>query len=448
MNANVKEVNFDGLIGPTHNYGGLAKGNLASQNNAQMISKPKQAALQGLEKMRKLIRLGYTQGFIPPQLRPDVSVLQALGFRGDAKNALAQAASEKPELLPMVYSASSMWAANAATVTPSLDSEDGKLHFTPANLLTTAHRTIEHRQTYHHLRCIFNDESHFSVHQALPTINRFADEGAANHTRLSDGYDDAGIGLFVYGRDHQTDLTRLKYPARQTLEACEAIARQHSLRSGKAVYLQQSDAAINAGAFHNDVVAVGNGPVLFFHEQAYVPESQKIAFEAINEHIGSFKPICVPASAVPIEDAITSYLFNSQLLASPDGDMNKMRLIAPMECQTTPSVATYLKALTDDSTQPIRDVVYVDVRESMSNGGGPACLRLRVLMNDAEINAVNPAFLLDEAKIDALQQWVSKHYRDELAPRDLLDENLMEESIQALKALESLLGVSDLYPEL
>ena len=150
-----REVNFDGLIGPTHNYGGLAVGNLASNRNAKAVSYPRRAALQGLEKMRTLMNMGYLQGFIPPQLRPDISALKRLGFRGPEMDVIRQVAETAPELLPMVYSASSMWAANAATVTPSADSADGRVHLTPANLITTAHRTIESRQTWHHLKLIF-----------------------------------------------------------------------------------------------------------------------------------------------------------------------------------------------------------------------------------------------------------------------------------------------------
>ncbi|MGA8031441.1 MAG: N-succinylarginine dihydrolase, partial [Casimicrobiaceae bacterium] len=44
-------MNFDGIPGPTHNYSGLAQGNLAAERNAQQVSNPREAALQGLEKM-------------------------------------------------------------------------------------------------------------------------------------------------------------------------------------------------------------------------------------------------------------------------------------------------------------------------------------------------------------------------------------------------------------
>ncbi|WP_221800754.1 N-succinylarginine dihydrolase [Oceanobacter mangrovi] len=449
-NTTAREVNFDGLIGPTHHYGGLASGNLASSRNAMRSSNPREAALQGLEKMRTLLRLGYTQGFLPPQQRPDLTVLQQLGFRGPDEHIINSTAAQAPELLSMVYSASSMWAANAATVTPSSDSHDGKVHFTPANLLTTAHRAIEHPHTERILRTVFSAShhpgDHFSVHSAVPSIQRFGDEGAANHTRLCHAYGEAGVGLFVYGRNEQTDPANLTFPARQTLAASAAVARQHGTRA--AVYLQQASRAINAGAFHNDVVAVGNGPLLMYHQHAYETAAAEQAFKALREQL-PLQTLCVADADVSLDDAIKSYLFNSQLLASPDGDMNRMRLIAPSECEENTAVRRWLEQITQDHNQPIRDVSFVDVRQSMSNGGGPACLRLRVVLTDEQLAAVNPAFLLDETKINQLQDWVKCHYRDQLSPADLADPLFYREVMTALEDLVRLLGpqqVNGLYP--
>lgn len=440
---NAYEVNFDGLIGPNHNYSGLAFGNLASSRNALNTSSPKQAALQGLEKMRTLHRLGYRQGFLLPQLRPDMNTLRQLGFTGSDKSIIEKVAKQAPQLLSMVYSASSMWAANAATVTPSADSGDGKVHFTPANLVTTAHRAIEHPQTQRCLETVFANRQHFTVHAALPSQTRFADEGAANHTRLTSGYGDNGVGLFVYGRDQHTDLSTLNFPARQTLEASEAVARQHGIAE-QAIYLQQSAEAINAGAFHNDVVAVGNGPVLFFHEKAFETASQQQAFSALQERM-TFKPVCVPNAKVSLADAISSYLFNSQLLADREGNFDNMRLIAPTECRDNTAVNAYLAELVEDESQPIRAVEFVDVRQSMSNGGGPACLRLRVALTETELNAVTPEFLLNDERIDQLQAWVTKHYRDALAPDDLKDPAFLLECYRAFDELTQLLNLGSYY---
>jgi succinylarginine dihydrolase len=441
----VREVNFDGLIGPSHHYGGLAVGNLASARNALSISSPRQAALQGLEKMRTLVRLGYTQGFIPPQQRPDLDVLRQLGFHGNDVQIIQQAAQTAPALLAMVYSASGMWAANAATVTPSSDNHDGRLHLTPANLLTTAHRAIEHRHTQRLLQQLFADHSQFVVHEPLPSIHRFADEGAANHSRLCNQYSDTGVGLFVYGRDTDSDTSGLQYPARQTLEACQALARQQRVKH--ALFLQQSREAINAGAFHNDVVAVANGPVLFYHQHAYEAHTQQTVFAQLRQHV-DFNPIEVPAAAVSLDDAIRSYLFNSQLLAAADGSLDAMTLIAPSECAENPAVSAYLHKLLQEHSQPIRQVHYVDVRQSMSNGGGPACLRLRVVLSEQQLAAINPAFIVNEEKIDQLQSWVMQHYREQLSPADLADPALFLECRAALKALGELLDCPMLYPDL
>ncbi|WP_101760056.1 N-succinylarginine dihydrolase [Oceanicoccus sp. KOV_DT_Chl] len=442
----ILEVNFDGLIGPTHNYSGLSFGNLASERNAQLRSNPKAAALQGLAKMRQLLSLGYQQGFIPPQQRPQLDSMRQLGFTGSDQQIIQQLAKQNPRLLSMVYSASPMWAANAATVTPSTDSGDGRVHFTPANLLTTPHRAIEAEATQHTLATIFNDPQHFKIHAPLPANNLFADEGAANHSRLCQHYGDPGVAMFVYGRDGLDSANQpARFPARQTRLASEAVARSHGLTAQQAVFCRQHPTAIDAGAFHNDVVAVANGPVLFFHQLAFVDKD----FETIKQQLGNklnLQLLPVNHQEVPLEDAIKSYLFNSQLLAAPDGDMTNMRLIAPSECAQNKSVSAYLERLLQDHQQPIRSVDFVDVRQSMSNGGGPACLRLRVVLNAQQRAAVNPAFLITEDRITALEDWVKQHYRDQLAPEDLADPAFYTESLETLEALTQLLNLKNFYP--
>lgn len=437
------EVNFDGLIGPTHNYSGLSLGNIASAHHAHQKSYPKAAALQGLGKMRRLMALGYTQGILLPQIRPDLNVLRKMGFSGTDQSMVQQAAKQAPELLAMVYSASSMWAANAATVSPSADTQDGKVHFTVANLLTTAHRAIEAEQTGRLLRTIFNNEKYFKVHDALIGGPAFGDEGAANHSRLCDAYGEVGVGLFVYGQAKMqgNTLAPEKFPARQSLSASLAVARQHGVEG---VFLQQDPSIIDAGAFHNDVVAVANGPVLFHHESAFRKSDLSVALDQINQKL-KIQTIEVPTSKVSVQDAISSYLFNSQLLASPTGSFDDMHLIAPAECQETPSVHAYLSQLVEDDRQPIRKVTYVDVRQSMSNGGGPACLRLRVVLTESELAAVRDGFILDEARMLSLETWVEKHYRESLLPEDLADPQFMAECFEALESLSVIFGLDDLY---
>ncbi|MAI91557.1 N-succinylarginine dihydrolase [Ponticaulis sp.] len=425
------EVNFDGLIGPTHNYGGLSDGNLASANNAGDISNPREAALQGLEKMRKLLRSGLKQGFLPPLLRPNLPFLQCAGFSGTVEEIITQAGKDAPALLKAAYSASSMWAANAATVSPSADTEDGRLHLTPANLSTMLHRSLEHPDTLASLRSIFDDPAHFAVHEALPEHPDFSDEGAANDVRLCAGHGDEGVELFVFGREASESTNG--FPARQTRLASERIAAMHGVKTDRAVFVRQSVAAINAGAFHNDVVCVGTLDTLFTHELAF--EDKEAAYQAISDAANGLfelKVVEVPQAEVPIEDAIRSYLFNSQLLSMPGED--RLVLLAPLETQETESTRTYCERLTPGNG-PIGRVEYVDVRQSMRNGGGPACLRLRVVMTNEELEAVNPAFLLDESKIDKLQDWVRAHYRDALSASDFADPALASEIRNAHLAL-------------
>lgn len=434
------EVNFDGLIGPSHNYGGLSDGNLASARNAGDVSSPREAALQGLEKMRFLLKAGLTQGVLPPLPRPNFDLLVSAGFRGSDRQIVEQAAATAPRLLKVAYSASSMWTANAATVSPSADSDDGRLHLTAANLSTMLHRSVEHPDTTASLQAIFSDDRHFAVHAALPMHADFADEGAANHVRLCAKHGASGVELFVYGRE--AGESTAGFPARQTRLASESVARVHGLGLSRIVYARQSRAAIDAGAFHNDVVSVGAADTLFFHEHAFEDtEGTLAALRAAGEGLFDLKPVMVPVSEVPLEDAIRSYLFNSQLLVFP-GEA-RLVLVAPTEAQDTASTREYCERLVGGNG-PIGRVEYVDVRQSMRNGGGPACLRLRIVMTDAERAACHQGVLLDEARIDALQAVVRKTYRDRLAPEDLADPAFADECRIARKELLKVLDLEEL----
>jgi succinylarginine dihydrolase len=433
------ELNIDGLVGPSHHFGGLSRGNLASISNAQRVAKPKLAALQGLEKMRWMVERGYHQGFIPPQFRPNFGFFKQLGFRGSITECIEHAAKFSPKLLSIAYSASSMWAANAATVTPSSDSDDGRVHFTVANLLSNSHRALEASETEHLLRILFPASEKFAIHPALPSLPILADEGAANHSRLCRSYGERGRALFVYGRHYDSRASQLLYPARQTREASAVVAQQHGLTDP--IFLQQSPVAINAGAFHNDVVAVANCGVLLFHEYAFESNSQCEAFARLRE-FSYFTPIEVSAAAMSLEQAIQSYFFNSQLLAEPDGDPTNMYLLCPIECREDIKVRTAIEQIICRDDNPITNVDYIDVRESMGNGGGPACLRLRVVLTSAELAAVNSAFLLTVEKIEALQNWVNMYYRETLSVDDLASPTFADECRAAAEALEVMMGTS------
>jgi succinylarginine dihydrolase len=434
------EVNFDGLIGPSHNYGGLSDGNLASARNAGDVSNPREAAVQGLEKMRTLLRAGLVQGVLPPLGRPNFDLLSAAGFSGTDAQMIDAAARTAPRLLKAAYSASSMWTANAATVSPSADTGDGRLHLTAANLSTMLHRSLEHPDTTAALISIFASEEHFAVHGALPAHADFADEGAANHVRLCAEHGAPGVELFVYGRE--AGESTAGFPARQTSLASESVARSHGLDAARTVLVRQARRAIEAGAFHNDVVCVGALDTLFFHEYAFEDTAATLA--ALRQAAkGRFElqPVMVPEADVPLADAISAYLFNSQLLQFPDED--RLVLVAPTETRDTPSTHAWCERLVQ-SNGPIGRVQYVDVRQSMRNGGGPACLRLRVVMTESELEACHQGVLLDEECIDELQACVRETYRDRLTVADLADPAFADECRAAREAVLRVLELEDL----
>lgn len=438
------EVNFDGIVGPTHNYAGLSHGNVASGRNALQPSNPRQAALQGLEKMKFVRNLGLKQAVFPPHARPALDVLRRLGFSGSTAHILQQASAQAPALLHACYSSSNMWTANAATVSPSADTADGKVHFTPANLANRFHRSIETPTTALILQRIFADERHFTHHPSLPAVDALGDEGAANHTRLAVSHGERGVEFFVFGKyAFDSDAPKpLRYPARQTYEASSGIARLHGLAPEKTVFAQQNPDAIDAGVFHNDVIAVGNGNTLLYHEAAFL-DSDAVIAELQEKYAGDLHCIKVPSQEVSIETAVRTYLFNSQLLTLPDGGM---ALVAPAECGEDAAVSQFIRHMCESNENPVHTAHFLDVRESMRNGGGPACLRLRVVLTEEELAAMHPGVLLDDALYARLVAWVNTHYRDRLTPQDLADPQLAQESYTALDELTQILSIGAVYP--
>ncbi|MGK3141119.1 N-succinylarginine dihydrolase [Pantoea sp. C2G6] len=434
------EANFDGLVGLTHHYAGLSFGNEASTRNQLQPSNPRLAAKQGLLKMKALADMGYVQGVIPPHERPNIAVLRQLGFGGSDEQVLAAAARTAPGLLSAASSASAMWVANAATVSPSADSADGRVHLTVANLNNKFHRAIEAPETAWLLRSIFRDPRHFAVHDALPQVAMFGDEGAANHNRLGGAYGERGVQLFVYGRDSSHEgRAPQRYPARQTREASEAVARLHQLSPESVLFAQQNPAVIDQGVFHNDVIAVSNQQMLFCHQQAFVDQPGLLA--QLRARVPGFIALEVPENRVSVKDAVETYLFNSQLLSRPDGTM---LLVLPEESRQHPGVWRYLCEQVEGDG-PLKALKVFDLRESMYNGGGPACLRLRVVLTPQEQQAVNPAVLMNDQLFSTLNNWVDRHYRDRLTQADLADPQLLREGREALDELTKLLDLGNVY---
>jgi succinylarginine dihydrolase len=435
----LREANFDGIVGPTHNYAGLSFGNVASATNEGSVSRPREAVKQGLAKAAFVASLGIPQGFLPPHERPHLPTLRALGFAGSDAEVIAKAAREDFVLLARACSASAMWTANAATIAPSVDCADSRVHFTPANLRSMFHRSIEPPVTARALRAVFADESRFAHHAPLPSADLFGDEGAANHTRLV-GRDGRGVHLFVYGRsERETDAPR-RFPARQTLTASQAVARLHGLDPTRCHFARQRAESIDAGVFHNDVISVGNDHVLLAHEQAFADrEGTESALRAL---VPGLVIVTVRGQELSVEQAVRTYLFNSQLLSLPSGGM---AIIAPTESQEDPAARTVLERIVADGANPIRAVHYLHLRESMRNGGGPACLRLRVPLMPAELAAVNPRALFSAERHAELVAWADRRYREELRPTDLADPKLLDESRTALDELTAILGLGSIY---
>jgi succinylarginine dihydrolase len=414
----LREINFDGIIGPSHNYAGLSLGNLASQRNAGDVSQPRAAALQGVDKMRANLAIGLAQGIFVPHPRPHHSWLIDLGT--SIENA-------EPALAANAMSASGMWAANAATVSPAPDTGDGKCHLTVANLKTMPHRSHEWEFTLMQLWEMFDDARYFEVHNVIPPA--FGDEGAANHMRLAPSHGEPGVEVFVYG------VGGGPFPARQHVEASKAVARLHRLDPERVVFAQQSEEAIAAGAFHNDVVAVANERVLFAHEKAFADKGGLI--DRLDALVPGFEYVEVSEADVPLADAVSSYLFNAQLVTPPDGQTT---LVAPSECRETPSVWRWLERHLAGNG-PIRRVEIVDVRQSMANGGGPACLRLRVVADPA---TVNPRFLVDDSKLDRIAEVVRLQWPVEIANAELQSPTLIRDIEAAHRALLEALDLADL----
>tara|TARA_R110000868_G_scaffold184667_2_gene426315 strand:+ start:2953 stop:4323 length:1371 start_codon:yes stop_codon:yes gene_type:complete len=447
------EVNFDGLVGPTHNYAGLAFGNVASEKNAKVISNPKAAALQGLEKMRLLHDLGVKQAVLPPQERPSFSLLNSLGFKGKIEDILHKAYQEAPEIFSASYSASSMWAANIATISPSLDCLDERVHITPANLCSNLHRLIETQFSSLVLSKVFADPNYFVMHRALPNVPTLGDEGAANHVRLCKNHNTKGVEIFVYGQKAwHLGAKPEKYPARQTCEASQSIIRKHNLDPKYTLLLQQNPKAIDLGAFHNDVVSVGNENVFLYHEQAYLDEGASIssikkACENFNLHL-----LGISDKELSLGDAIKSYLFNSQIVtlnkkgsASSNKDSkHEMALIAPEECTEIKDAKKVIDRIISEDN-PVTELHYVNCHQSMKNGGGPACLRLRVLLSVSELKSIHQGVMFNTKLYTELKSWIEKHYRDRLSTDDLCDPKLIEESYMALDKLTDILKLGKIY---
>ena len=439
-----RECFFDGMAGPSHNFAGLAFGNKASMRHGGHVSHPRKAALEGLAKMRLMHGRGFAQAALPPHERPATGFLKQLGFSGSEEKILKSAFALSPALLRACWSSSGMWAANSATVSYSSNTEDGKVHFSPANLCSNLHRSMEAGWTASLLKRIFPPGRFFTHHEALPSASALSDEGSANRLCLSQDYGSPGVEVFVYGKEPFSKAAAGKlaggFPPRQSALASRLIARRHLLKPQKTVFAKQSDRAIQSGAFHNDVISASDRNLIFAHERAFAQGQQ-----VIDEMERKLRPtplikVIVRESEVSLEDAVRSYLFNSELLPAKSG---KWLLLSPKQCQTQDNVSAYLQRLTEEAV--IEEAVFAPLSESMGNGGGPACLSLRMTLTEEERAASHSGVFLTEELFEKLEACVKKRFRERLQAKDLLDPLLIRESHEALDEISVILQLPKLY---
>ena len=441
----MSEINFDGLIGPTHNYSGLSDGNIASKKNFFSVSNPKEAALQGLKKAKILINAGLNQGLFLPHERPFIPGLKKLGFSGDNETILKSAYEYSKVLLSNFSSASSMWAANAATISPSPDTKDGKVHITPANLNTMFHRSLESDFTYTQCKLIFSDTC-FVVHKPALSISGYGDEGAANHLRISKTHEDKGFEIFVFGEsafkeEAFAEYQKTSFIKRQALEVSKSVALSHKLDRNNVFYLQQHPRAIDKGSFHNDIVSLSNENIFIAHEKAFLNRDVlNHVLKHLELEVENFNYIEIPDKEIPLDDIISSYLLNSQLFTNGEGEM---QLILPAEVQNYENCMQWLDKLKQTSDVKLFD--FVNIKQSMMNGGGPACLRLKVILNEDEIKKVNKNFILNNKRLELIEDLIEREYRDELYPDDLKDPSLLDESRRVLDELTQIFGTGSIY---
>ena len=431
------EINIDGMIGPTHHFGGLGVGNIASHASQSQISNPREAALEGIAKMEFVAGLGVGQYYLPPPTRPNWKWLESVGYSGDRRDVLRRCHDESPRLLSAAYSSAFMWTANAATVAPATDASDGRLHLVPANLCSNLHRGQEAAERRDQLRQMFRDVPDCDVHDPLPSVWALRDEGAANHMRLCGPDGQKAIHLFVYGHSDQSKAA--KFVARQSEQAARSVARCLGLRDDDCVFLEQTSQAIDAGVFHNDVIAMSNDGVMIYHELAF--ENSESTIECIKrkfEQKTGANLFCrsISESELPIADAVKSYLFNSQLISvGNDGDME---LICPANCCDSSAVSDLIRSWIEETGNPIRRARYLPLGQSMKNGGGPACLRLRVMLNQTQLEGIDDRFMVTDDRLIKLRKEVSKWYPGSVELSDLARLDFAEHVTLAAQKIASL----------
>ena len=430
------EINVDGLIGPTHHFGGLGVGNLASQSSRFQTSSPKAAALEGVAKMELVASIGVPQLYLPPLQRPNWNWLNQVGFVGERGDVLKRCFDMSPVLLSAAYSSAFMWTANAASVAPASDTLDKTLRVVPANLCCNLHRGQEANPRGEQISALLAQVTHASVLSPLPSVFTLRDEGAANHMRLCNSDRTKAVHVFVYGTE--PNQNGMRFVSRQSEFASRQVAHALNLDPEACLFLQQTAQAIDAGVFHNDVIATSHNNLLIYHQDAFEESPEKIA--SLQELFyrrtgGELKVIEVSRNEVSLAESVSTYLFNSQLISNSSGGME---LICPAQCRDSASVSSLIRSWIDDASNPVERVHYLPLNESMANGGGPACLRLRVDVTQTQLQELGSRLPLGMARWNELRDVISRTYPDTLQFADLARLDFANHVEQAVREINSI----------
>jgi succinylarginine dihydrolase len=429
------EIQIDGLIGPTHHFGGLGVGNVASQQNQWQVSHPRSAALEGLAKMERVASLGVPQFFLPPLARPDWKLLEQHGYCGDRGDILKRCGDENPRLLSAAYSSSFMWTANAATTASGVETQDGRSHAVIANLSASLHRSIEAHERWRQFQAWTEGVAGIEIHGPLDSDPVLRDEGAANHMRLcSVTGNGPGLHLFVHEPVSRFEqLVAPKFCSRQGKQASERVADLLRVPEKRRFFLEQTQSAIDAGVFHNDVIATSHRHLLLCHEDAFVDQHPCIMRikEAFAGSTGeALHVIEVSRSELPLDEAVRTYLFNSQIVTGSDGCMH---LICPRQCAESEATKSLIDAWIADASNPIQDVAYIPLSESMANGGGPACLRLRWTLPESVLEGPMSVWRWTPERGERIRSWIASNYPDRVQFEDFRRLEFAERGLAAVE---------------
>ena len=180
------------------------------------------------------------------------------------------------------------------------------------------------------------------------------------------------MDLFVWGREAWETWTGA-YPARQTLEASQAIARRHGAH--RPVFARQAKAAIAGGVFHNDVVCVGAKTCLLFHERAF--EDKAAMMDGVRRAAeGLFEPEFIEVSAADLplpKTRVKSYLFNSPTPGAAQLEA-RLTLLSPTETRNNPRARLAAEAIARlQRRDPAVSITSTCARACATAAAPPAC---------------------------------------------------------------------------